>query len=106
MTDYPTGTVTFLMSDIEGSTTLWERHAAVMGAALAGHDALVESAVDPRPAAWSSGPRGEGDSRFAVFEQPAAAVPRRGGHPARAGRRAGRLPVRIAPAHWPPHRRG
>ena len=29
VTDYPTGTVTFLMSDIEGSTTLWERHAAV-----------------------------------------------------------------------------
>ena len=24
MTDYPTGTVTFLMTDIEGSTPLWE----------------------------------------------------------------------------------
>ena len=73
MTDYPTGTVTFLMSDIEGSTPLWERHAAAMGAATAGHDALIEAAV-----AAAGGllvrPRGEGDSRFAVFEQPAAAV--------------------------------
>ena len=73
MTDYPTGTVTFLMSDIEGSTTLWERHVADMGAALAAHDALVEAAV-----AEAGGlvvrPRGEGDSRFAVFQQPAAAV--------------------------------
>jgi len=71
--DYPTGTVTFLMSDIEGSTPLWEQHAGVMGAALAGHDALIEAAV-----AEAGGrvvrPRGEGDSRFAVFEQPAAAV--------------------------------
>jgi len=71
--DYPTGTVTFLMSDIEGSTALWERHAGIMGAALAAHDALVEAAV-----ADAGGlvirPRGEGDSRFAVFERPAAAV--------------------------------
>ena len=73
MTDYPTGTVTFLMTDIEGSTPLWEHHAAAMGAATAGHDALIEAAV-----AEAGGlvvrPRGEGDSRFAVFAQPAAAV--------------------------------
>ena len=73
VTDYPTGTVTFLMSDIEGSTTLWERHAAVMGAALAGHDALIEAAVD-QAGGLVVRPRGEGDSRFAVFQQPAAAV--------------------------------
>ena len=45
MTDYPTGTVTFLMTDIEGSTPLWERHAGVMGAATAAHDALIDDAV-------------------------------------------------------------
>jgi predicted ATPase/class 3 adenylate cyclase len=71
--DYPTGTVTFLMTDIEGSTPLWERHAGAMGAATAAHDALIEAAV-----AEAGGllvrPRGEGDSRFAVFAQPAAAV--------------------------------
>lgn len=73
MSDFPTGTVTFLMTDVEGSTVLWERHAAVMGAIMAAHDALIEAAV-----AAAGGqvirPRGEGDSRFAVFAAPAAAV--------------------------------
>ena len=73
MTDYPTGTVTFLMTDIEGSTALWERHAAAMGAATAGHDALIEAAVTDAGGLVVR-PRGEGDSRFAVFEQPATAV--------------------------------
>jgi class 3 adenylate cyclase len=31
----PTGTVTFLLTDIEGSTPLWERHPAAMQAAIA-----------------------------------------------------------------------
>src|SRR5690242_2546420 len=30
MADRPSGTVTFLFTDIEGSTRLWEHHAAVM----------------------------------------------------------------------------
>lgn len=42
----PTGTVTFLFSDIEGSTRLWERFARIMAAALARHDALLHAAVD------------------------------------------------------------
>jgi class 3 adenylate cyclase len=37
----PTGTVTFLFTDIEGSTPLWEQHPAAMTAALARHDALM-----------------------------------------------------------------
>ena len=73
MTDYPTGTVTFLMTDIEGSTPLWERHAGVMGAATAAHDALIDDAVTDTGGLLVR-PRGEGDSRFAVFERPAAAV--------------------------------
>ena len=32
--DRPTGTVTFLFTDIEGSTKLWEDHRAAMQAAL------------------------------------------------------------------------
>jgi predicted ATPase/class 3 adenylate cyclase len=46
MPDLPTGTVTFLFTDIEGSTRLWEREPQAMAAALAGHDALVREAID------------------------------------------------------------
>jgi len=37
----PTGNVTFLFTDIEGSTRLWETRREEMQAALAGHDALL-----------------------------------------------------------------
>src|SRR5215472_15887251 len=40
MTSAPSGTVTFLFTDIEGSTALWERWPDAMKAALARHDAL------------------------------------------------------------------
>ena len=46
MTALPTGTVSFLFTDIEGSTRLWEAHDAAMRAALARHDALVRRAVE------------------------------------------------------------
>jgi hypothetical protein len=36
----PTGTVTFLFSDIEGSTERWERHRDAMKSAVAKHDQL------------------------------------------------------------------
>jgi len=42
----PTGTVTFLFTDIEGSTALWERDDAAMRTALAKHDAIVRRAVE------------------------------------------------------------
>ncbi len=42
----PVGTVTFLFSDIEGSTRMWERFAAGMNAALARHDALMLRAIE------------------------------------------------------------
>ena len=35
MSDLPTGTVTFLFTDIEGSTALWERDRAAMREAIA-----------------------------------------------------------------------
>src|SRR5215831_7774153 len=41
----PSGTFTFLFTDLEGSTQLWERHPHSMGAALARHDALLAAAV-------------------------------------------------------------
>ena len=41
----PTGTVTFLFSDIEGSTTRWESHRAEMQEALRRHDDLMRAAM-------------------------------------------------------------
>src|SRR5262252_2859468 len=41
----PSGTVTFLFTDIEGSTRLWEQYPEAMRKALARHDALLEEAI-------------------------------------------------------------
>jgi len=61
----PAGTLTFLFTDIEGSTALWEQDGARMSQALAAHDAFARSAVERH--------RGEvvkmiGDGMHAVFE--------------------------------------
>ncbi len=45
VTELPSGTVTFLFTDIEGSTRLWEEHPDAMRGALARHDAILASAV-------------------------------------------------------------
>ncbi len=41
----PTGTVTFLFSDIEGSTQRWDRDRAAMQDAVRRHDALMRTAI-------------------------------------------------------------
>ena len=41
----PTGTVTFLFSDIEGSTVAWERMPELMSSVLARHDRLLRDAI-------------------------------------------------------------
>jgi len=46
MTDLPTGTVTFLFTDLEGSTRLWEQHPEAMRDALARHDEILRTAVE------------------------------------------------------------
>jgi class 3 adenylate cyclase len=45
MAALPSGTVTFLFTDIEGSTARWEHQPEAMRAALARHDALVRAAI-------------------------------------------------------------
>src|SRR5215213_7230378 len=45
MSDLPSGTVTFLFTDIEGSTVLWERDRAAMASVVARHLALLDAAV-------------------------------------------------------------
>ena len=42
----PSGTVTFLFTDIEGSTRLWEQQPEAMRDALARHDTLLRSAIE------------------------------------------------------------
>jgi predicted ATPase/class 3 adenylate cyclase len=44
-TSLPGGTLTFLFTDIEGSTQLWEQHPQTMPAALARHDALLRQQI-------------------------------------------------------------
>src|SRR5579871_657037 len=45
MPGLPGGTVTFLFTDIEGSTRLWEEYPDAMRAALARHDELLRAAI-------------------------------------------------------------
>ncbi len=45
MTQPPTGTVTFLFTDIQGSTAMWERDAKRMQQTLARHDEIMKSTV-------------------------------------------------------------
>jgi predicted ATPase/class 3 adenylate cyclase len=42
---HPTGTVSFLFTDIEGSTARWESHREAMQAALRSHDAILQSSI-------------------------------------------------------------
>ena len=73
MLELPTGTVTFLFTDVEGSTKLWEQHPEQMRVALARHDQVVESLVAQHQGIVVR-PRGEGESRFAVFARASEAV--------------------------------
>src|SRR3954453_17041432 len=73
MAELPSGTVTFLLTDVEGSTALWEEAPEAMRAALARHDALFDDAVREYRGVHIR-PRGEGDSRFAVFDAASNAV--------------------------------
>jgi WD40 repeat protein/class 3 adenylate cyclase/DNA-binding winged helix-turn-helix (wHTH) protein len=69
----PTGVVTFLLTDIEGSTPLWERVPDAMSAAIQRHDELIEHAVSGAGGVVLKA-RGEGDSTFCVFTKTSSAV--------------------------------
>jgi predicted ATPase len=63
--------VTFLFTDIEGSTRLWEADADAMRVALAAHDAVLREAIEAR-GGWLF--KHTGDGVCAVFRSAAAAV--------------------------------
>jgi class 3 adenylate cyclase len=44
--DIPTGTITFLFTDIEGSTALWEGYPVQMQSALNRHDEMLRAAIE------------------------------------------------------------
>src|SRR5919107_2062652 len=46
MADLPTGTVTFLFTDVEGSTKLWERYPEAMRATMARHDEVLRGVME------------------------------------------------------------
>src|SRR5439155_8497630 len=73
MVALPTGTVTFLLTDVEGSTRLWDEHPEAMRAALVQHDAIVEFLAEQHRGQVVR-PRGEGDSRFCAFARASDAV--------------------------------
>nr|WP_237162457.1 BTAD domain-containing putative transcriptional regulator [Mycolicibacterium fortuitum] len=68
-----TRAVTFLLTDIEGSTAAWEADADAMAVALARHDELVEQVITSRGGRLIK-TRGEGDATFSVFDRPSAAA--------------------------------
>jgi predicted ATPase/class 3 adenylate cyclase len=73
MAELPSGTVTFLLTDVEGSTALWEEAPEAMRMALAQHDLLFEEEIHAHGGTPIK-PRGEGDSHFAVFTGASGAV--------------------------------
>jgi DNA-binding SARP family transcriptional activator/Mrp family chromosome partitioning ATPase len=69
----PTGVVTFLLTDVEGSTRLWDADADAMAAALEFHDALIGTLVGRRGGRLLK-EKGEGDATLSVFQRASDAV--------------------------------
>lgn len=67
----PTGVVTFLFTDIEGSTRRWETDADAMRAALQTHDAQLRAAIEAH-GGWVF--KHTGDGVCAVFASPRSAA--------------------------------
>jgi predicted ATPase/class 3 adenylate cyclase len=69
--DPPSGVVTFLFTDIEGSTRRWEADAESMRAALANHDHELQTAIESHDGFLFSH---TGDGVVAAFSSPRSAV--------------------------------
>ena len=83
----PSGVVTFLFTDVEGSTRRWEADAAAMRAALSAHDEALRSAIESQGGFLF---KHTGDGVCAAFASPRSAV-----DAAVAAQRALELPVRM-----------
>jgi predicted ATPase/class 3 adenylate cyclase/DNA-binding NarL/FixJ family response regulator len=69
----PSGTLTFLLSDVEGSTALWEAQREAMALALPRSLEIVEKVASAHGGVLPV-EQGEGDSRLAVFPRAADAL--------------------------------
>src|SRR5271163_1718562 len=69
--DAPSGVVTFLFTDVEGSTRRWEADADEMRIALAAHDEVLRGAIEGR-GGWLF--KHTGDGVCAAFASPRCAV--------------------------------
>lgn len=85
MSNLPVGTVTFLFTDIEGSTQLWEKHPEAMQSALARHDLILKQAVESNHGHII---KSTGDGIHAAFPTAIDAV-----HAAIAGQRSLQFPI-------------
>lgn len=68
-----TGTVSFLLTDVEGSTKAWEADPLEMAAAIAAHYAVLDDAIS-RNGGVRPVEQGEGDSIVAAFARPSDCV--------------------------------
>ena len=71
MPELPRGTVTFMFTDVEGSTRLWERDAVAMQLAVAQHDRLLAAAITAHRGTLY---KHVGDAVQAAFPSPADAL--------------------------------
>jgi predicted ATPase/class 3 adenylate cyclase len=71
MSELPNGTVTFLFTDIEGSTIRWERYPEEMRLALARHDELMREGLEAQGGVIF---KTVGDAFYAAFATAGAAV--------------------------------
>ena len=86
----PVGTVTFLLTDIEGSMQLWESVPDAMGVALERYNRVVAEVIKNHGGAVVTS-RWEGDSFVAVFASAVSAV-----------EAAGACQLRLGSEAWPP----
>ena len=98
MPQRPSGVVTFLFTDIEGSTRRWESDPEAMREALAAHDEVLHRAIEAR-GGWLF--KHTGDGVCAAFSSPRAAV-----DTATNAQRLLALPVRIGIATGEAEQRG
>jgi predicted ATPase len=69
----PAGTLTMLLTDVEGSTILWTQRPDAMRSAMERHHAIANEVI-ARLGGYTPPDQGEGDSLFAVFTRASDAV--------------------------------